>query len=453
MTPAACWCSFSTPVAVPCFRYRTQGNQFDARLGTTLVRRHLAMELPVGSVIMSLGREYRKLWAGNAASNFGDGISFVAIPLLATALTSDPLLIAGLSMVYSAAKFLVVLPIGAFVDRLDRKTILWVANISRSLLLLVLAVLVATGMGSIIALYVVFTLIGLLETAADNSALAILPSLVSAKDLDKANSQITATQLVADEFMGPPLGGLLFAAAISLPIAVTGGAYAAAALFFLAMAGGFRPERLNARPPSLRREVVEGAAWLVNHRLLRSLSIVSGLASVAYMMPFSILVLFAEDILSLGSAGYGILLSVSALGGLLGAVIAAPLRRKIGYAATTAGSLGLGSLSLFAIWLTDRPWVAALFLSTYILHAVLFSICVNSLRQRLVPDELRGRVNAVSKLFGLAGLTIGAGFGGLLATASGLATPFLAGALVFALCALIAWPGLQRWENPSPALP
>lgn len=401
---------------------------------------------------MSLGREYRKMWAGNAASNFGDGMSFVAIPLLATALTSNPLLIAGLSMVYSAAKFLVVLPIGAFVDRPDRKTILWVANLSRSILLIALAVLVATGTGSIVALYVVFTLIGLLETAADNSALSILPSLVRTKNLDKANSQITATQLVADEFIGPPLGGLMFAAAISLPIAITGGAYAAAALFFLGMVGNFRPKGLNAQPPSLRREVVEGAAWLVRHRLLRSLAIISGLASVAYMMPFSILVLFAEDVLSLGAPGYGILLSVSALGGLIGSAVVAPLRRKIGYAATTAGSLVLGSLSLFAIYVTDVPWVAALFLAAYILHAVLFSICLSSLRQRLVPDELRGRVNAVSKLFGLAGLTIGAGLGGLFATASGLATPFLAGALVFALCALIAWPSLRTWENANPAV-
>ena len=93
-----------------------------------------------------------------------------------------------------------------------------------------------------------------------------------------------------------------------------------------------------------------------------------------------------------------------------------------------------------------------MFLDAYILHAVLFSICVISLRQRLVPDELRGRVNAVSKLFGLAGLTIGAGLGGVFATASGLATPFLAGALVFALCVLIAWPSLRAWENANPSL-
>ncbi|PQZ93700.1 MFS transporter [Arthrobacter sp. MYb227] len=400
---------------------------------------------------MSTGREYRKLWAGNAAANFGDGISFIAIPLLATQLTTSPLLIAGLPMVYSAVRFLVVLPVGAFVDRLDRKTILWVSNLSRGILLLALAALVATGTGSILALYVVFTMIGLLETAADNAALSILPSLVGTKDLDRANSQITATQLVADEFVGPPLGGLMFAVAISLPIAVTGGAYAAAALFFLGMAGSFRPQRLSTHAPSVRREVAEGAAWLARHRLLRSLAIITGLASVAYMMPFSILVLFAEDILGLGAAGYGILLSVSALGGLVGSAMAAPLRRKIGYAATTTGSLVLGSLSLFALFLTDNSWLAGLFLAVYILHAVIFSICVSSLRQRLVPDDLRGRVNAVSKLFSLAGLTIGAGLGGLFATVGGLAAPFLAGAVVVLLCALIAWPSLRKWENTHPA--
>ena len=395
---------------------------------------------------MSLGRGYGRLWAGNAASNFGDGISYVAIPLLATALTTNPLLVAGMSMVYSAAKFLVVLPVGAIVDRMDRKTILWISNLGRSVLLAALAALVATGTESVPALYMAFALIGLLETAADNSALSILPSLVGSKDLDRANSQISATQLVADEFIGPPLGGLMFAAATALPLAATAGAYAAAALLFLGLAGTFRPARQPGSRTALHRDVLEGATWLARHPLLRTLAVLGGLASIAYMMPFSILVLFVRDVLEPGSAGYGILLSVSALGGLAGAVAVAPLRRRIGYAATTAGSLLLGAASLLAIFLSEVPWVAGLFLATYILHAVVFSVCVGSLRQRLVPDQLRGRVNAVSKLFGLAGLAIGAGLGGLLATVFDLAVPFLAGSLVFIICAAIAWPTLRRWE-------
>lgn len=398
---------------------------------------------------MSLGREYRKLWAGNAASNFGDGISFVAIPLLATELTSNPVLIAGLAMAYSAAKLMVVLPIGVLVDRLDRKTILWTANLSRGLLLMALAILIANGAGSIGMLYVVFSLIGILETAADNSSLSILPSIVDVENLDKANSQITATQLVADEFVGPPVGGLMFAAAVSLPIAITGSAYAAAALFFLGMSGTFRAKPRTKQPASLHRDVFEGGAWLVRHKLLRALALVTGLASIAYMMPFSILVLFAEDVLGLEPAGYGLLLSISALGGLFGSAIAPRLRRKLGYATLTTASLGLGSISLFVIYLTDIPWLVASLLATYILHAVIFGICVSSLRQRLVPDEIRGRVNAVTKLFGLTGLTIGSGLGGILATVGSLATPFLAGAVAFIVCALVAWPSIRTWENSN----
>lgn len=258
--------------------------------------------------------------------------------------------------------------------------------------------------------------------------------------------------MIADEFVGPPIGGLLFAAAIALPVAVTGGAYAAAALFFLALTGRFRPERLNGHPRSLRREMIEGAGWLGRHGLLRTLSIITGLSSIAYMMPFSILVLFAQDVLGLEPAGYGILLSVSALGGLAGSVIAVPVRRKFGYAGTAAGSLVVGSLTLVATSLTVTPWITGLCLAAYILHAVVYGICVASIRQRLVPDGLRGRVNSVSKLLALAGLTIGAGLGGMLASSFGLEAPFLAGGIIFGFCALIAWQALRNWEDTAAGL-
>jgi hypothetical protein len=65
----------------------------------------------------SLGPAFRRLWTANAFANMGDGIAFVAIPLLAVAFTSDPLLIAGLSVVHSAVRLVVVLPVGGLVDR------------------------------------------------------------------------------------------------------------------------------------------------------------------------------------------------------------------------------------------------------------------------------------------------------------------------------------------------
>lgn len=386
---------------------------------------------------VSLGGDFRKLWAGNASANLGDGIAFVAIPLLATSLTSDPRIIGGLALVYSAVRLVVVIPVGVYVDRLDRRSILWAANLGRGLLLAGLAWAFATDAGSLVLLYVSFGLIGLLETAADNAGLSILPSVVPRDRLDRANGQISAAQLIADEFAGPPLGGFLFAVAVSLPLAATAGLYAAAALFFLSLprplAAG-EDGTIGLARKSVFREAAAGGAWLRRHRLLGGLALVSALASVAYMMPFSILVLYGQEVLGLGATGYGWLLAASAVGGLIGTFATVPLRVRIGYGRVIAASLAIGSLALTALAFTTVPWVAALLLAAYIFHAVVWGISASAIRQQLVPAGLRGRVNAFAKLLGLLGLALGAAIGGPLASSYGLSAPFLAGGLMFLVC-------------------
>lgn len=330
------------------------------------------------------------MWAGNAAGNLSDGVAFVAMPLLATSLTNDAVLVAGLVAMYSAVRLLVIVPVGVYVDRFDRRTILWTTNFGRPAILVTMATVFATGHGSLPLLYVVFAGVGILETAADNAALSILPSVVADDDLDRANSRISAAQLVADDFAGPPLGGFLFALGISAPVFAAGGFYAAAGLFFLALPR--HAANPVPKPPrdSVFREALDGARWLRGHHLLGGLAVVGGLASVAYMMPFSILVLFAQQTLGLSSAGYGAILAVSALGGLFGSFITVSLRSRFGYGSAIVGSLIVGAASMIALSYTQAPWVAGALLATYILHSVVWGICVSSLRQRLVPENLRG---------------------------------------------------------------
>lgn len=388
---------------------------------------------------MSLGRGFGQLWAGNAAGNLSDGLIFVAIPLLATSLTTDAILIAGLAAMYSAVRLIVVVPVGVYVDRLDRRTILWITNLSRAALLVMMAILFAIGFGSIPLLYVVLAGVGILETATDNAALSILPSVVPANKLDRANSRISAAQLIADEFAGPPLGGFLFALGVAVPVLAAGGLYAAAGFFFLALPRPGVVNALSSPRRSVFREAADGARWLRGHRLLSGLAAVGGLASVAYMMPFSVLVLFARQTLGLGPAGYGLILAVSALGGLVGSITTAPLRTRVGYGWTIVGSLCLGAGSMFALAFARMPWLAAALLAAYILHSVVWGICVSSLRQRLVPGNLRGRVNASTKVLGLIGLTAGAALGGVLASSYSLSTPFLASGALFLCCGVIVW--------------
>lgn len=385
---------------------------------------------------MSLGRGFGRLWTGNALANLADGVAFVAIPLLAAALTSDPVLVAGLAAIHAAIRLLVVLPVGVYVDRLDRRTILWATNAGRGALLAGLALATTSGQQSLVLLYVVYAALGVLETAADNAALSVLPSIVPAGQLDRANGRVSAAQLVADEFVGPPLGGFLFGVAVAVPLFAMGWLYAAAAAVFLLLPQARRrqgPAPRTARA-SVLRDAVDGARWL---RLLGGLAVVGGLASLAYLMPFSVLVLHAQQRLGLDATGYGVLLAVSAVGGLVGSLVAAPVRARIGYGRTIVASLLLAAVTMIGLALTRSPWVAGALLAGYILHAVVWGICVASLRQRLVPDNLRGRVNASSKLLSLIGLTVGAVLGGVLAASIDLTAPFVAAGAVFIVCVVV----------------
>jgi len=397
------------------------------------------------------------LWGANALSNLADGLVFVTLPLVAASLADDPRAVAGLATTYALVRLVVALPVGVHVDRLDRRTLLVTANALRGIAVVALAVSLQAGAGSLVALYAVMAVVGVLESAADGAAVAVLPSLVPRDRLDRANARIAGTQLVADDFAGPPLGGVLFAVAAALPVLATGGLWLGAAAVALSLPRRTAPmpmptpapagETAAVPRPSILREAAEGVRWLARHRVVGALALLGGLASVGYMLPFSVLVLFARDRLGLDAGGYGLLLAASALGGLVGTGIAAPLRARIGSRWTVAAALALGAASLAGLAVARDPLVAGVLLALYILHAVVWGVCATSLRQRLVPDPLLGRVGAAGRVLSLLGLALGSALGGALATA-GIAVPTAAGAVVFAGCAVLAVVALRRSDEP-----
>ncbi|USQ80021.1 MFS transporter [Ornithinimicrobium faecis] len=399
---------------------------------------------------MRLGAAFQRLWFGNAFGNLADGLAFVTIPLVAVALTSSPALIAGLATAYSLTRLLVTVPIGVYVDRLDRRTLMWTANLLRGLALVALAGLLFVGQPSIWVLYAVYCFVGIMENVADNAAVAILPDLVAEDQLDSANSHISSVQLIADEFAGPPLGGLLFGIAAGLAVITTGSLYCLAALAFLLLPRkGPGPDvDLEEPRPGLWAEAVEGLRWMAGHAQIRTLAGIGALANFAYMVPFSILVLFALERLHLSAAGYGVLLAVSSLGGLVGAAVAASVRRRLGYRFTMALSMVLGSATLLGLGFTTNPVVAGLLLALYILHATVYSIAATSLRQRLVPAHLRGRTYAGSRVLSLTGLALGGAVGGVLAETLSLAAPLFAGGIAFAVAAV--WATSLKVDGPAP---
>lgn len=389
---------------------------------------------------MSLGPRFAVLWSANALSNLADGIAFVSMPLLSASMTDDPRLVAGLATLYALVRLLVALPVGVWVDRADRRTLMVTANLLRGGALVALALTLHLGVSSLVVLYATMAVVGTLESMVDSAVVTMVPSLVGRDRLDTANSRIAAGQLIADELAGPPLGGFLFALAAAAPVLAMGGLWALAGLVALALPVR-RPSRASADAvaprPSVYTEARDGIVWLAHHRVVGSLALVGALASVGYMLPFSILVLVAEERLGLDGTGYGLLLAFSALGGLLGSALAPRLRRRLGYRWTIVASLTLAAVTLTGLSLTRDPLVAGVLLALYILHAVVWSICALSLRQRLIPDGLLGRVGAAARVLGLLGLAIGSALGGVLAAVD-LVVPVVAGAVVFAGCCVLA---------------
>jgi MFS family permease len=262
-------------------------------------------------------------------SNLGDGVTLVAGPLLAASLTRDPRLVAGLAVAQRLPWLLFSLVSGALVDRLERRRLMVRVDAARAVAVGLLGVAVLADVATLPLLYAVFFALGTAETLFDNAAVSILPAVVPREELARANGRLLGAQMVANELVAPPLGGLLFATAAAVPFLLDAGTFAAAAVLVAAMSGRFRVERPEgAVPTTLRGEIAEGVRWLARHRLLRILAVAIALMNLTLSATLSISVLYAQDRIGLGSVGYGLLLSSVAVGGISASLLA---ERVIGW--------------------------------------------------------------------------------------------------------------------------
>jgi len=371
----------------------------------------------------------------------GDGVTLVAGPLLAASLTRDPILVAGLSFAQRVPWLIFPLISGALVDRLDRRRVMGYADGIRTALIGTIGVAALLGWASMPLLYVVFFLMGTLETLFDNASQAIIPALVSRERLERANSRLYAAEIVSNQLAGPPLGGFLFGLAVAVPFLLDAGTYAAAAALILALRGEFRPKRPEDAPPTtLVAEIGEGLRWLWNHGLIRTLAIMLGVFNMTFAATDAILVLFAQDVLGLGSFGYGMLLTSMAVGGLIGSLTADKIVAWLGPGRSLQASVLISALVLTVVAISESAVVVwAVFLLVGI-TVVVWNVITVSFRQAVVPEDIFGRVNSVYRLLGWGGLSIGALLGGFLARGFGLTAPFWFAAVVLAMMFLVTVP-------------
>ena len=379
-----------------------------------------------------LGPSYYKLFAGTVVSNLGDGMSTIAYPWLASAITRNPILIALVAVAQRLPWLLFTLPAGVITDRVDRRVAMVSMDILRGLFTLVIAFAVldqqgglpgpdavesvtGTRTGLFLLILAATLLLGMAEVLRDNANQTIMPSIVQPHQLEKANGRIWSIEGVMQTFVGPPLGSLLLLTAFAVPFFVDAGTFFVAAGLVFTIPGSFRARRDKAVPQrSFREDLAEGVRWLMGHSLLRPMAIILGLMNAAAMVHGATFVLFAQDVMGVGPFVFAVIGFGGALGGLVGGYIAPTISARLGSGTALAVSVAVMAIvpaliGLIAWW----PAVLVLF-GIESLFIILWNVITVSLRQTIIPEELLGRVNSVYRFFAWGMIPFGAAVGGLL---------------------------------------
>ena len=367
-----------------------------------------------------------RLLSASSISNLADGVLAIAVPLVAIGLTRSPLAIAGLSTAVALPWLLFSLLAGALVDRLDRRRILVVANLGRGVLAGVLTAAVVLDVASMPLLYVVAFTLGTIETLADTTSQTILPGIVGTDQLTRANSRLFAVELGANQFVGPPLGGVLITLGAGVALGSPALLWVAAGLLLVRLPA---VERAPRTPGStLRSEIGEGLRFLAGHRVLRRFAVMVGGFNFAASATGAVLVLQAVgegSALGLSEPAFGLLLTASAVGSLAGTAVAARLEQRLGRIRLLALTMPASALLVAAPGLTDDVRLIAAAFVVGGMAIVVWNVVTVSMRQRITPDRLLGRLNSAYRLLAWGTRPVGALAGGLLAEVAGLRSVFL----------------------------
>lgn len=395
---------------------------------------------------MSAG--FNRLWTSAIASNLADGIGRTAVPLIATTLTRDPALIAGLSAVTFLPWLLFGIPAGMLLDRVDRRIAMAVANTLRFAVAALLAVLVSTDSLTIWLLYGCVLLFGMGETVFDNATTTVVPSLVTRDQLDRANGRMQSAEIVVQNFIATPIAGFLFAAAIALPIWLTGGGFLIAGLLALtipaAAAGAYRKGAAaqvvqgadgvaaDSRPPF--RAVV---SFLVHHRFLRTMIILTSLTASALAFAQGSVVLLLLQTFSVPAALIGVVTAGVGVGALVGALIASRLVERFGRGVVMFCSMLVGGIGLFGVGVTGNVVVAIVAYAVGGFGVAVWNVPWGALRQAIVPNDMLGRAMGIVRTIGWGLTPIATVLGGFVARID-LRLPFVIGGAVVLALTLIA---------------
>lgn len=391
--------------------------------------------------VAGMGPAFNRMWAASVISNLSDGILIAAAPLLAISLTDSTVLISAIGAMVMLPWLLFAIPIGVLVDRIDRRFILAGANATRSAVVGVLAVLIATHHVSIYWLLVASFVIGVCEVAADTTSQSLIPQILEEKNFEKGNSRLQISETVIQGFVGAPISGFIYAIAIALPFFINSVGLAVAALLAFSIPIKYlqdvRKDEIEKEKKKFVADMKFGIWYLYNEKVLCRLVLTTASIGVCYSMGTATMVLFIIKELELPKQLFGVILTIQSLGAISGAFMAPRLSKKFGR--STVMTFGITSSSAVLLLQGFSPNIYIFVaLATFGAFAVSqWNILLMATYQTVIPTELYGRIHGTRRTLVWGMMPVGSLLGGVLAHYS-LRLPMFVGGTIATTLALLS---------------
>jgi hypothetical protein len=289
--------------------------------------------------------------------------------------------------------------------------------------------------------------VGCCEVIFDMSAQAFLPQIVPSHLLEKANGRLSSLELITNTFIGLPLGAWAFVIAVGVPFGANAASFALAALLVASIripSTATTETSSEQRRNSFKADLTEGLQWLWTNKLIRTLAIMLGIANMTAMFGEAIFVKYAAVELGVTGRAYGFLLALTAIGSILGGLLGDKIAKRLGIAQSIVYSYFVFGFVGIIYFFMPYVWAVAIAASFMGLAGTTWNVVTVSLRQRVIPTELFGRVNSVYRFIGTGSIGIGALIGGQIAYSTNLRMPFLVAAIVGLTALIIGGPVLFR---------
>jgi MFS family permease len=295
-------------------------------------------------------------------------------------------------------------------------------DVLRACVLAVLVGALVTGAVDVTVVLVTVFLLGTAEVFADTTSATLLPMVVPRADLGVGNARMMTARITMNQLVGPAVGAVLFALGTAWPFGVQAVCLLLSAVLVSRMV--VPPLPAPEGPRHLGRDIAEGFRWTWGNPAVRTLTLTIVSFNVTWGAAWSVLVLYAGDRLGLGPVGFGLLSTVTALGGIAGTAGYDWLERRVGLARLMRVGLVIETLTHLGLALTTTPWVAMTVLFVFGAHAFVWGTTSRTVRMRAVPASLQGRVGSLYAIGVFGGIVAGQALGGVIARIWGITGPF-----------------------------